>query len=1213
MNSETRLAAFCSKVIEAGWLAALVIVPLFFNVYSSRVFEPDKITTLRSIALVIALAWTIKTIEQGIRLDPAADGTETSWPKRLWRHLARTPLVLPALALMLMYIVSTIFSVAPRVSLLGSYQRLQGTYSTFAYIVIFAMMLLEMRSKAQIERLVTTVVLTSVPISLYGILQHYGLDPLPWGGDVRTRVAANMGNAIFVAAYLIMVVPVTLYRIVETFTRILSAEKTNWVDIILGAVYVFVLAIQVICVFFTQSRGPWLGLVGGLFFFFLVLAVVRRWRWLVWTTVVVVLLAAAFLVLFNLPNTPLESLKSMPYVGRLGRVLDREEGTSKVRLLIWQGVVEMMLPHEPLEKPDGGKDWMNWARPFIGYGPESMYVAYNRFYPPDLAHIEKRNASPDRSHNETFDSLVISGLFGFLAYMWLFASVFYYGFRWLGVISGKGQTWFFIGCWIGGGLLGALLMGLWQGVEFIGVGLPAGIAAGLGLYLVVWALFLSHTAEAQTGQSPNPYRLLVVALVAAVLAHFVEIHFGIAIGSTRTYFWTYAGLLVVIGYMLPRQWKLESESAAQPPASTPGTDRRRRKSGRRQSRAPSRQGLAGWEAVLPYALVLTLILCTLAYDLVQNQQQIDSPQQILWGSLTQRKSEGQWIPSYGVLQMALITWLLGGLVIVLEWMREREPAQPGDNWRLLLGMCLSISLVITFLFAIILAGRLASVIGENQLVRVTDLVMGMLNNYYLLVGLLLLLLALALFRETPHLSRQWQPVAVWAYPVGLIVVILLAVNTNLQVVHADMIYKQAEPYATAGYWDFNIVLHQKALALAPQEDFYYLFLGRGFLEKARSAAAAERLSHTFRVSEILQLTPQQLSELSRGDLLNCSEAVLVEAQRINPLNTDHAANLGRLYRTRAEFEGDAEQKQAQFDRSLAYYQQATSLSPNAAHLYNELGLVYFMMGEHERAIAQYEHSLTIDQLYVNTYLSLGDAYMATQVYTQSEWAYQQALALDSNQPLVYTQLSYIYGMQGRTEEAISATLQVLDKNPSQQLAYNSYKNLALYYQQDGQLEPAMRAAESALALAPDSERPAVQGLIVQLQQGGVAPETDILAQQYLSQGESALNSNQLAQAEAAYLSALNLNSNLVVAHSALAYIYALQGRLQEAEQQNLIVLQAIPGDLATLKNLAIIYRDLKRYDDALIYAQQALLSSQISDVERQQLQIFIGEIQNQSN
>ena len=43
---QSKVGAFCDKLIEAGWLAVVVIVPLFFNVYSSRVFEPDKIKKL---------------------------------------------------------------------------------------------------------------------------------------------------------------------------------------------------------------------------------------------------------------------------------------------------------------------------------------------------------------------------------------------------------------------------------------------------------------------------------------------------------------------------------------------------------------------------------------------------------------------------------------------------------------------------------------------------------------------------------------------------------------------------------------------------------------------------------------------------------------------------------------------------------------------------------------------------------------------------------------------------------------------------------------------------------------------------------------------------------------------------------------------------------------------------------------------------------------
>ncbi len=1208
---KTRLGAFCDKLIEAGWLAAIVVVPLFFDVYSSRVFEPDKITTLRSIAVVMAVAWLVKFIEGGLQV--GEESAEASGGLgRLWKRAVRTPLVLPTLALMLVYLVATAFSLVPRTSLLGSYQRLQGTYSMLSYVVVFVMMLQGVRSREQVERFVTTVVLTSIPISLYGILQHYGLDPLPWGGDVRIRVAGNMGNAIFVAAYLIMAIPLTLYRTVESFTALLSAEKGRFVDIVLGAVYIFVLAIQAICIFFTQSRGPWLGLVGGLFFFFLVLAVVRRWRWLVWGVVVVVLAAAGFLVVFNVPSSPLGSLRAIPYIGRLGRVLDKEEATSRVRLLIWQGAINMILPHPPIQEPDGSPDRMNWARPWIGYGPESMYVAYNRFYPPDLAQVESRNASPDRSHNETFDSLVTTGLIGFVVYMWLFMGVFYYGFRWLGIIANSRQRNLFMGCWTIGGIAGAAIMGIWQGPEFIGVGLPAGIAAGLGVYLVVWGLFLSQRSgqEVAEARPSNPFELLVVALVAAVIAHFVEIHFGIAVAATRTYFWAYTALLVVVGYLLPRHLATEVETAAHRapvPSKRPPKRRRQRQKQKRTVPPVKPSGaLSGVEAILPLALVLALILSTLAFDLVSNQKQLDSPQQVLWTSLTRRLVSEEFVPSYGILGLVGITWFVSSAVIVAEWIRRGGVG----NWHAPLGACLSVSAFIAFLFALIIAGRLTSAVRQKTLLEVTRTVQGMMSSYYVLLFLLLVMAAVALLRRRASASVLVQPTSWWVYPVLLVVVVLVVINSNLKVIHADISYKQAEPWERQGMWDFSVVLHQQAINLAPHEDFYYLFLGRAFLEKAKSATVVDRPEKALTLQHVLELTPQQMSQLSRDDLLDCSDVVLQRARQINPLNTDHSANLGRLYRTRAELATDAGKKEAYFRQSLEYYAQATSLSPHAAHLFNEWGSVYLVMGDYQMAIAKYEQSLAIDQQYVNTYLALGDAYMASDDTDKAQAAYLKAVEIAPQIPEVHSVLAYLYGKQGLTQEAITETLRVLELTQDERLLYNSYKNLALFYRQVDRLDEAMQAAQQALARAPENERASVQALVEQLAAGGIAPETEVLIQQFLSEGEAALNSKQWDRAAEAYRKALGLNSNLVMAHSALSYVYAQQGRLEEAEKENLLVLAAIPDDLATLRNLAIIYRQMQNYDNSIQYARQAMQSAQAKEEDKKQLQLFINEVQN---
>jgi hypothetical protein len=44
--------------------------------------------------------------------------------------------------------------------------------------------------------------------------------------------------------------------------------------------------------------------------------------------------------------------------------------------------------------------------------------------------------------------------------------------------------------------------------------------------------------------------MLVIALLTAIVAHYLEIHFGIAIGATRTSFWVFTAMLMVAGMRL---------------------------------------------------------------------------------------------------------------------------------------------------------------------------------------------------------------------------------------------------------------------------------------------------------------------------------------------------------------------------------------------------------------------------------------------------------------------------------------------------------------------------------------------------------------------------------------------------------------------------------------------------------------------------------------
>ncbi len=1254
---QTKLSVFCDKVIEAGWLAAIIVVPLFFNVFSDRVFEPDKLTLLRSIALVMAVAWVIKIVEDG------------SWKVgESWKLGA--PLVLPTLFFVVVYVLATIASVTPRISLLGSYQRLQGTYTTLSYIVIFFLALQGLRTREQVERLVTVAILVSLPISLYGILQHYGRDPLPWAADVTGRVASNMGNSIFVAAYLIMVVPLTLARVVESFSAILTDEKNTPSNMVLATCYVFILAAQLICIFFSQSRGPLLGLLAGLFSFVLlslillrrraqdqtslglrdvgkaiatvllggligfilgvvggvllgkigffdgapdrallfalgffagmvsgilcigVLVIFRKgwkWLWLAWILQALVLLA--FLVVFNLPGSPLASWRDLPYIGRMGRVFETETGTGLVRVLIWQGVVDMMTPHEPIQYPSGQPDRLNSLRPLIGYGPESMFVAYNRFYPPDLAHVEARRASPDRSHNETFDALVTTGLLGFIAYILLFGSVFYHGYKRLGLIADSRQRDVFIALFLAGGLAAALFLGLWKGAHFVGVGLPLGIALGLLGYLVVFAIVFYRQPNPQSPISDlqpltSNLQFLLIALVSALLAHLIEINLGIAIAATRTYFWVYAALMVAAGYYVGTADEVVSVEVPEQP------HRKRRRSRRTPTKVASEssaQEERGWGTpVIIYSLLVSLIMVTLAYDFVTPQFDLSAK-------------------GYSLLWLLIITWLLSGGVVVTLATRKRRSGR--GSWPLTFALYSLISLGCSLLFFIIRSHQMhveTSITSLNGLLRQALAVTNGLVLYYTFVLLLLLAIAgVLLLRRRSSPPSFWRLRYGWLYPVLVIGVVILIFTTNINVIRADIVYKHAKSYFERRQYDASIALYQQAVKMAPKEDYYYLFLGSALLEKAKQAAEAPpTLPEDISAATVLSFTPQQFASLGREDLLIASQAVLREARRLNPLNTDHSANLARLNRTWGQIAYDATRRAEKMDAAIEYYRQATSLSPNNAQLFNEWGQVYYLLGDYEKALEKYQLSLSIDQEYEQTYLLLGDLYLNLKEWDKAADNYLRALELNPRIVQAHSALGYIYSQQGRLQEAIEENLKVLDLAPND---YASHKNLALLYQQLGRTEEAVAEAQVALKLAPEKDKAGLEAFIAQLRSGQPTVGSEELIQTYLAEGQNYLDQKDFERAEEAYAKALELNPNIIQAHSALGYIYALQGEFQKALEENLKVLELAPNDYATHKNLALIYQQLGRLEEATAEAKTALELAPESD--KPALEALIAQLQ----
>jgi tetratricopeptide (TPR) repeat protein/O-antigen ligase len=1033
---KTKLSEFCDRILEAGWLSALIVAPLFFNIYSDRVFEPDKLTLVRSLALVMAAVWLTKA------LAGAFSGDKPANRPALWERIRSTPLMPPTLLMVLAYILSTALSVAPHISLWGSYQRLQGAYSTFSYIVIFFMVLSTLRRREQLDRLINTIILTSLPIAIYGILQHYGRDPLPWGGDTRTRVASNMGNAIFVAAYLIMAFFLTVERLARSFIVLFDEKRGDIAHAILAGCYGAILGLQVLCIIFTQSRGPWLGWFAGLYMFVLLgLISLRRrggflgWAWKGW--VGLTLAGAIFLGVLNVPNSPLAPLREVPYLGRLGQMLELESGTGRVRVLIWEGVVDLL-----------GRDA---GRTLIGYGPEAMWMAYNRVYPPDLAHYEARNASPDRSHNETFDSLVMTGAIGFLIYIFLFSSVFYYGLKWLGLIRNARERLWFILIGVAGAALGVVIPSALDGnLRLAGVGLPAGFIIAILLFYVPLAGLLK--ADGVTDEKPLGRKLLLITLFSTIVAHFVEIHFGIAIASTRVHFWALAAVLVVVGM----DW-VQVGSAAPAPAAP--VENRPAKKGKREAPAVAASSHSPLALTFAFALVAALILIVCSYDYITNQAGDRTVINILGRALTTLvKGANNFETSFGILGLFVLTWLVGGLLTVSTALAgARQPEEQG-KWPLYAVAYAGVTLMLVVPFMFVHAGRLVPYAADPTNHVIVP---------YVTMFLVMAMLAGALYAETrPLPARAWGDNG-WLFAglgVGLLAAALgISVATNLSIIRADTFYKQGKTSENYQRYDASINFYQQAINLAPDQDFYYLFLGRVILEKAQTISDAT----------------QRDAQITR------SRDTLIRAQKMNPLNTDHTANLGRLHRIWAQNATDEARRTELFKASLDYYAQALQLSPRNAGLYNEWGLVYYLMARYDDAMAKYDQSLALDQAFDQTYLLRGDIYLARQDYETAAASYQKAAELAQDSSQAHSALGYTYAQMGRLDDAINENLIVLRSTPDD---YVTLRNLALLYQQSGRATDALKTAQLALPKAPDRERVPLQQMIEQLKaQVGQAP------------------------------------------------------------------------------------------------------------------------------
>ncbi|MEK7448412.1 MAG: O-antigen ligase family protein [Planctomycetota bacterium] len=966
---QTRLGLFCEKLIEAGWLAALIIAPLFLNFHSTSVVEIDKSSLIRSLALVMLVAYLIKLLETGKSL-PGKPQTTTS--SRLGRDstiassVFRQPLTVCCLLMGLVYLFTSIISVTPNISWWGDDARGQGSYTLISYVLIFFITLRSLKTTEQVKRIITVVILASLPAALYGLsqLKWFGLgvlDPLRWDANFSDRIGSFMGNPIFFGAYLVMVIPLTTAQIIIT-----ASQKDNLVNkIILIVCYSIILLLQLICLLLTQSRGPILGLLAGMFFFIICYLIIRKQRTLVLLSYGLAVGLVLFLIILNLPITtgPIAQLKKIKYLDRFSTMFEGRD-SGKVRLLIWEGIINMI------------KD--NSGRAMIGYGPETLFAPFQKYTPPELVRFEHRTAHPDRSHNEFFDTLVTTGFIGLSIYLAIFWFIIFYCLRWLNLLKEKKQQLLFIICSFGGILAGFVAPLILTGsFIFTGPAVPLGLMSGAALYLFIFTLrrtgYYDETCpEFNFGKqiAQNEFSVIIIALLAACLGHFAETQLSFGLTPTRTYFWLFTAVLIFTGARL-----LQS----QPIAEQDNQDKK--------TTEPVTTFSSGKCYLYFYSAITALVMSVLLYNFVTGLK-IPDPNRagvsLDFFSVLADNLAASMKPAHLLFYLLMFSgWLLTGIIIA-----SVPSATPrARNFFNYLSIYAVVSLIAFLLYFVLhtvflfepvwnpppdsahLIKTLAPV-GTNApsifyLLKPPGSAVIIVFHLWLLLGLIFVALMIPAGKKTARAhsdrkrdERSEKLPLLRSGNIPFIMVLgglttLFIVKTNLNPLRASPVLKNAGAFENIKLWDEALKRYESVLDLTWNHTYYYASLGRVYQEKYFGEPDHKK----------------------RALYLEKSRDYLLKSLSFSPLEQKRNANLGRFYRMLAQNTSNLSERAAKLKEAADYYERVYQLSPYDPELVNEWGSTYYEMQNYQKALEIYRISLAADKNFVETLAHLGEVYL----------------------------------------------------------------------------------------------------------------------------------------------------------------------------------------------------------------------------------------------
>ena len=438
------------RAIEGLWLLTVILVPLAFlgrefGELSSVIgsFELPKIALLRTFVGLMVALWLIEWGLQGLitRSSVSVDVFLSLRPNAViaglssWLRASPTRwLTLAAACFLGTTLLSTVLSASIEMSLWGEVpgQDSYSTYTTVAYVFLFAVIVTHLKTASQLWRLLGAIVVMGVLVAGYAILQHYGHDILDLMVPPNAvRATSTVSNPILVGAILLMTISISVVGATITLQGSMRSAGFWWKLGLWGPV----LTVQLLGLLFTYSRGPWVGTAAAVVALVGLLAALGHWRLLLRAGLTLALAVAIAAAVVNFPTNSgeEESGGGTPGGGEvtevitsIGSQLPGIGGSAGAKGLsgraeIWRESWGLMVDHPWFEFDNLS---LSFLRPLVGYGPELFHTTYLLVSPPGF---NKLPSEFTHAHNYFVHQGVELGFLGMFASLAVYGALFLVG------------------------------------------------------------------------------------------------------------------------------------------------------------------------------------------------------------------------------------------------------------------------------------------------------------------------------------------------------------------------------------------------------------------------------------------------------------------------------------------------------------------------------------------------------------------------------------------------------------------------------------------------------------------------------------------------------------------------------------------------------------------------------------------------------------------